>query len=425
MKIDDKQLKLLVEGSTPPETVVKELLKKKPSGKLLDKIVVQLCKTPNETERLRSFIPAIERQVSLERKKIKKKTFDSIQAGIAVRKILSKDILELALGQSQAVASDQVTAKVNDIYNKIIKNPTQLISEIAKMPNRSRKIVSLKNIETSIVKHKKKIDILVPGEILGAGGFKEAQKVYSLIDRISKVIQYSISNDPRKEINKNLKHEYKISKKFEKTNINHVIRLKQVKDLETKKMINITSLCEEGDLLTFLSKRNVAEQEKTRLLLSAANALAKIHRAGICHLDVKPENIFITREKNNRFDVRIGDYGLCQAMKGRVKSNVGTPMYIAPELVGKGKSLKSNGKIDVFSFGITMYGVLTNKHTPFEWSYGQQHVPQASKTQQSLVQLQLRSHNNLMMDLIADCVQKNPDRRPSMQTVADRLSHLC
>jgi serine/threonine-protein kinase len=81
-----------------------------------------------------------------------------------------------------------------------------------------------------------------------------------------------------------------------------------------------------------------------------ANALAKAHRAGIIHGDVKPANIFVTAENK----VKLGDFGIARfatqiSGSGRV---MGTPAYLSPEQI---KGEKQDQRSDIFSLGIVLY----------------------------------------------------------------------
>ena len=90
--------------------------------------------------------------------------------------------------------------------------------------------------------------------------------------------------------------------------------------------------------------------EAWRLLRQVLEGLAHIHEHQIIHRDLKPENIFIGLNGNPQ----IGDFGL--ATSGQVSNktgqagsddidlstNVGTVLYVAPEL----RTTKGHGKYD-------------------------------------------------------------------------------
>lgn len=96
------------------------------------------------------------------------------------------------------------------------------------------------------------------------------------------------------------------------------------------------------------------------------------------HRDLKPVNIFL----DSRDQVKIGDFGLAttsflalqQSHEVPVSSsrtdhigsshtgNVGTALYVAPELVGKATKSTYNQKVDLYSLGIIFFEMC---HRPF------------------------------------------------------------
>lgn len=102
-----------------------------------------------------------------------------------------------------------------------------------------------------------------------------------------------------------------------------------------------------------------------------------LHRLGMCHGDIKPQNILVSGDQ-----VKLTDFGcsvLPDDMYARTRENGGTILYSAPEIVGssvKGRSAESLFKADIYSLGVLIYHLVTARlphdtlsqvarHTPF------------------------------------------------------------
>ncbi|MCO5168248.1 MAG: serine/threonine protein kinase [Planctomycetes bacterium] len=98
-------------------------------------------------------------------------------------------------------------------------------------------------------------------------------------------------------------------------------------------------------------------QEATRIVLEIARGLQTAHRAGVIHRDIKAENILITQTGQ----VKLTDFGLAKDLNSELKltadgAMIGTPLYMAPEI---GRVKEIDGRVDVYSLGVTYYYLLT------------------------------------------------------------------
>ena len=109
-------------------------------------------------------------------------------------------------------------------------------------------------------------------------------------------------------------------------------------------------LLDGGDLR---SRAPLPWREACSLLCGVASSLALIDSRRLVHRDVSPANIWCTREGEGK----LIDFGALAPM-GQATSIVGTPAFVAPEVVQRSAL---DGRTDLFSFGATLYFALTGR----------------------------------------------------------------
>lgn len=127
----------------------------------------------------------------------------------------------------------------------------------------------------------------------------------------------------------------------------------------------VTDVAERGTLAAMIDPTlGVPEHLAVGWVRDACNGLARVHRHGLLHRDVKPENLFITESAR----CVVGDLSLaglrgasgCAAAAGTVETMapeigaVGVPGYAGPTEVYSVRS-------EVFSLGATLYWLLTGR----------------------------------------------------------------
>lgn len=100
-------------------------------------------------------------------------------------------------------------------------------------------------------------------------------------------------------------------------------------------------------------------------------ALGFLHRKGIVHRDVAPDNIMLTRDEQGLPLVKLIDLGIAKVAEGPIEATatgvfLGKLKYASPEQYGalpKGQRL--DGRSDLYGLGVVLYEILTGV-LPFE-----------------------------------------------------------
>jgi serine/threonine protein kinase len=114
------------------------------------------------------------------------------------------------------------------------------------------------------------------------------------------------------------------------------------------------------------------EQRILRIVSQAASALAAAHAKGIVHRDVKPENLFLLRRKDQDF-VKVVDFGISKSLRASDEAEeqprltqtgmvLGTPLYMSPEQARGDDEL--DARVDIYALGVIMYEAATGR-VPF------------------------------------------------------------
>ncbi|WP_405140808.1 protein kinase [Sphaerisporangium sp. NBC_01403] len=147
-----------------------------------------------------------------------------------------------------------------------------------------------------------------------------------------------------------------------------------------------------------------------RLAIGTATALVSLHDAGIIHRDLKPHNVLIGPD-----GPRVIDFGIARALAGTstvTSQVVGTPAYMAPEQLTAGEVGRA---LDVFAWASTIAYAATGR-PPF----GNDSIP-------AIINRILNQDPDLgeteepLRGLLAECLSKDPSRRPAAPRILDRL----
>jgi serine/threonine protein kinase/tetratricopeptide (TPR) repeat protein len=145
-----------------------------------------------------------------------------------------------------------------------------------------------------------------------------------------------------------------------------------------------------------------------KVLLKTLGVLEYIHREGIIHFDIKPQNLIITQlGEDNEISVKLTDFGFSAAKSEAVDFPVrGTLEYAAPETL---RGLPLDSRLDLYSLGSTMYH-LSHGNCPFEARNPTELVKKVLTEELPQIGGQPREFS-LLSRIIGTLCQKDPDRR--------------
>lgn len=126
----------------------------------------------------------------------------------------------------------------------------------------------------------------------------------------------------------------------------------------------ITELANGGELYEQIYNiHNYNENDAAVIMKQILSVVCYIHSKNIVHRDLKPENILLETSKKGDLSIKIIDFGTSNYYEKNKKLSlkVGTPYYIAPEVLKK----DYNNKCDIWSCGVIMYVLLAGS-PPFD-----------------------------------------------------------
>jgi serine/threonine-protein kinase SRK2 len=106
-----------------------------------------------------------------------------------------------------------------------------------------------------------------------------------------------------------------------------------------------------------------SEDEGRYYFKQLISGVSYCHAMQICHRDLKLENTLLDGSPSSHLKICDFGYSKSSVLHSQPKSTVGTPAYVAPEVLSR---KEYNGKIaDVWSCGVTLYVMLVGAY-PFE-----------------------------------------------------------
>jgi serine/threonine protein kinase, bacterial len=172
----------------------------------------------------------------------------------------------------------------------------------------------------------------------------------------------------------------------------------------------VMELLEGEDLLARLKRTTrVGWRDACVLARDACAGLIAAHDAGLVHRDVKPANLFVVAGR-----AKLTDFGLAREVQGSASVThaglvVGTPAYLAPELVKGGAASAAS---DLYSLGATLFHALVGQ-PPFPGDAPLEVLTDAISKPAPRVEAAVPEVPQALADLIDEMLRKDPAQRPA------------
>jgi serine/threonine protein kinase len=208
-----------------------------------------------------------------------------------------------------------------------------------------------------------------------------------------------------------LLHEAAVGKKLAHPN---VIKIVQV-STDSKNPYFVMEFFPAGSLKMRMLRKQLdfIKENALSIFKQGATALAYMNASGWVHRDVKPDNMLV----NSAGELRIIDFALAVRIQKRsFFSNMfrrkgltqGTRSYMSPEQI---RNEPLDGRADVYSFGVSMYEVATNR-PPFRAASNHELLTKHIAEKPTSPQTYNPDLSDEFCDLVLHCLRKKREDRP-------------
>ncbi|XP_035698564.1 serine/threonine-protein kinase 35-like [Branchiostoma floridae] len=142
------------------------------------------------------------------------------------------------------------------------------------------------------------------------------------------------------------------------------------RDGETQVLFVISEFCPLGNIGDYILKQQVDVVTKRNLAVQLADAITFLHKNGIVHCDIKPQNVLLTGNEAHLV-LKVVDFGLAKVLTGSensvnnlsrsyMKSAVGTRFYLSPEIYQcllNDQPCHYTSSVDIFSMGMLLWAM--------------------------------------------------------------------
>jgi len=175
----------------------------------------------------------------------------------------------------------------------------------------------------------------------------------------------------------------------------------------------IMEIAKGGELYDKIFYHQKFNEDSARTIIKQLlSAVFYFHSKGIVHRDLKPENILLDTNDDGDLDIKLIDFGTANYWnsKDNLTLNIGTPYYIAPEILIK----RYTNKCDIWSCGVILYVILTGV-PPFTGKDEQEILKKVATEKIKFDGEEWKDLSDEVKDLLKKMLDRNPDTRISAE----------
>uniref|UniRef100_A0A1I8HTW6 Dual serine/threonine and tyrosine protein kinase n=1 Tax=Macrostomum lignano TaxID=282301 RepID=A0A1I8HTW6_9PLAT len=257
---------------------------------------------------------------------------------------------------------------------------------------------------------------------LGSGAQGEVFRVLNESGEPALAAKRIVSDEPSLD---DIATEVYHSSVLEHENLVHVVgvRLHKSKSDEKRWTVEIYMELMCCDAWNLMQRHRLPVRQRLKIGLELAKALQFLHSSELIHRDVKLANVLVSEDLRQ---VKLSDFGLMKSTGFVNRTLVGTPIYLAPELV-RGESYHTSA--DVFSLGIALWYLFegTGKRHP-EYveimpSVGAILLAGALDCRPTRLP-NMSDQPDQLWDLMESCWSGTPDSRPTAEKAVESLQKI-
>ncbi|KAD1859316.1 hypothetical protein E3N88_34911 [Mikania micrantha] len=182
-------------------------------------------------------------------------------------------------------------------------------------------------------------------------------------------------------------------------------------------LATVTEFMVDGSLRHVLLRKDRHLDHRKRLIIAMDTAFGMeyLHSKNIVHFDLKCDNLLVNMKDSSRPICKVGDFGLSKIKRNTLVSGGvrGTLPWMAPELLNGGSK-----KVDVFSFGIVLWEILTREEPYANMHYGAIIGGIVNNTLRPVIPSDCDPEWRRLME---ECWAPDPAVRPSFTEITNQL----